>query len=362
MRSLNLKYMQNIRLTSSQAATIKKIGEYQGKQALFSRQTPEILDSLRRVAKIESTESSNRLEGVTAAPDRVKALVADSADPVDRPEQEIAGYRDALALVHESGSYMNLSTMTIRRIHKVMYQYLPVPGGEFKRNDNQIVEIMPDGKRRVRFTPVAAKDTEDAIDTLARNFDHATRLPNMEPLIVIPLAVFDFLCIHPFDDGNGRASRLLTLLLLYRQDCQVGRFISLERIVEQSKTTYYETLETSSQGWHDSEHDPHPWLNYFWGVLLRAYEEFESRVGEIRNTKISKSEQIRMAVERRAAPFSLADIQHECAHISRDMIKLVLRDLKAEGRILLVGKGRGARWINNPEAEMSSSESEVPKS
>lgn len=353
MRSLNLNFMLNMRLTASQAATLKKIGEYQGKQALYARQTPEILESLRRVAKIESAESSNRLEGVVAPRDRVKALVAESSDPTDRSEQEIAGYRDALDLVHESSKYMAFSTSAIRQLHTVMYQYLPIEGGHWKRNDNEIVEILPDGTRDLRFKPVSAAETQDAIDTLAQNFAHTINRQDIEPLIVIPLAVLDFLCIHPFDDGNGRVSRLLTLLLLYKYDYQVGRFISLERIIEQSKTTYYETLKASSQGWHDGEHDPHPWMNYFWGVLLRAYGEFQDRVGEIRSTKISKAEQIRMAVDRKIAPFSISDIEEECPHISRDMIKLVLRDLKEEGRIILKGKGRGSRWINNPQPEKS---------
>jgi Fic family protein len=343
--------MQNIRLTGSQAATLKKIGEYQGKQALFARQTPEILDSLRRVAQIESAESSNRLEGVVAPRERVKALVAESSDPVDRSEQEIAGYRDGLDLVHESAAYMAFTTSTIRRLHEVMHQYLPIEGGRWKGKDNEIVEILPDGTRDLRFKPVSAEETPDAIDTLAQHFAHTMGRSDIEPLIVIPLAVLDFLCIHPFDDGNGRVSRLLTLLLLYKYDYHVGRFISIERIVEQSKTTYYETLKKSSQGWHDSEHDAHPWMNYFWGVLLRAYAEFEERVGEIRSTKISKTEQIQMAIDRKIGPFSISDIETECPHISRDMIKIVLRDLREKGRIVLKGKGRGARWINNPQEE-----------
>jgi Fic family protein len=187
------------------------------------------------------------------------------------------------------------------------------------------------------------------METLVHNYSHAIDQYSIEPLIVIPLAILDFLCIHPFKDGNGRMSRLLTLLLLYHFGYEVGRFISLERIIEESKSTYYDALRDSSQGWHEGEHDPYPWMNYFWGVLLRAYREFEDRVGEIRTSKVSKTEQIRMAVERQVGPFSISNIEHECPHISRDMIKLVLRDLRDEGRIVVQGRGRGAKWIRNAE-------------
>jgi Fic family protein len=349
MRSLNLNFLQDIRLNAKQAATLKKIGEYQGKQALFARQTPEILESLRRVAEIESTESSNRLEGVVAPRERVKALVNETARPEDRSEQEIAGYRDALEQVHESSSYMAFTVATIRQLHNMMYRYLPEEGGQWKRKNNEIIEKMPDGSRDIRFTPTPANETSDAMETLASNYGHVIERTDIEPLIYIPLTVFDFLCIHPFDDGNGRVSRLLTLMLLYHYDYQVGHYISLERIIEESKTTYYEVLKKSSQRWHEGEHDPHPWLNYFWGVLLRAYDEFEDRVGEIRSKNISKTEQIHMAVERQVGPFAISDVEDECPHISRDMIKVVLRDLRDAGVIKLKGKGRGSKWIRNPE-------------
>lgn len=348
MRSLNLRFLEAIRLKPSQASALKKIGEFQGKQALFARQTPEILESLRRVARVESTESSNRIEGVTAPRARVEAIVRDDARPQDRSEQEIAGYRDTLETIHESAQYMALSVPTIRQLHSMMYRYQPEEGGDWKRVDNKIVEKDAAGNiTRVRFEPVAADDTATAIETFVRNYEHAVGKGDLEPLIVIPLAVLDFLCIHPFNDGNGRLSRLVTLLLLYHFEHQVGRYISLERIVEESKETYYEALHKSSQGWHEGEHDAGPWIDYFWGVLLRAYREFEDRVGEIRSRRISKTEQIRMAVDRRVGPFAISDIERELSHISRDMIKLVLRDLKDEGAISLQGRGRGARWVRN---------------
>lgn len=331
-----------------QGSTLKKIGEFQGKQALFARQTPEVLESLKRVAQIESSESSNRIEGVTASPGRVKAMVMESSQPQDRPEQEIAGYRDALELIHESAEYMALSRMSIKQMHSMLYRYLPETGGQWKRRDNKIIEVTDKGQE-VRFEPVSAKKTPEAIETLVRNFDQAVNQHGLEPLIVVPLAMLDFLCIHPFTDGNGRVSRLLTLLLLYHFDYHVGRYISLERIVEESKTTYYETLKQSSQKWHEGEHDPHPWMNYFWGVLLRAYQEFEDRVGEVRTSKLSKNEQIRMAVDRKIGLFAISDIESDCPHISRDMIRLVLRELRDEGVLGVRGRGRGAKWLRTAD-------------
>jgi Fic family protein len=350
MRSLNLKFIENVRLTPAQASALKKIGEYKGMQALFARQTPEVLDSLRRVARIESSESSNRIEGVTAPPDRVRALVLEDTKPRDRSEQEIAGYRDVLELIHESAEYMALSIHTIKQLHGRMFSYQPEEGGQWKRIDNKIIETNDDGSiKDIRFDPVSAVDTDSAMEELVRNYDLAVNQYSLEPLIVIPLTVLDFLCVHPFLDGNGRMSRLITLLLLYHADFQVGRYISLERIVEESKATYYEALKASSQDWHQGKHDPNPWINYFWGVLLRAYSEFEERVGEIRSKKLSKTEQIRMAVERKVGPFAISEIEEECPHISRDMIKLVLRDLRDAGAIAIKGKGRGAKWVRLAE-------------
>jgi Fic family protein len=346
MRSLNLRFVESIRLSPLQASALKKIGEYMGKQALFARQTPEILESMRQVARVESIESSNRIEGVTAPRARVEALAADESKPLDRSEQEIAGYRDAMEMIHESHEYVALSIHTIRQLHSMIYRYLPDDGGDWKRVDNRIVETDPDGKiSRIRFEPVSAAETPEAMETFVRNYDLAVKQHELEPLIVIPLAILDFLCIHPFHDGNGRMSRLLTLLMLYHYGYGVGRYVSLERIVEESKESYYEALRKSSQGWHEAAHDPDPWINYFWGILIRAYGEFEERVGDVREKKVSKTEQIRMAVDRRVGPFAISDLEKELPHISRDMIKLVLRDLKEEGSIQVQGKGRGAKWV-----------------
>ena len=293
MKSLEANYLSKLTFTPDQLATLRAIGEFQGKQKLYYEQSPEILKNLQRVAEIESTESSNRIEGITAPYERIEALVLKQTAPKNRSEQEVAGYRDALELIHGSAEHMEFTANVILQLHSVIYRYLSGQGGKWKPTDNDIRENYPDGTFRVRFKPVSAVLTPSWMEHLAQNYKEAIHTKLMEPLIVVPLGILDFLCVHPFTDGNGRMSRLLTLLTLYHFDYKVGRYISLERVFEESKQGYYETLEESSKGWHQGKHNPHPWLNYFWGVLIRAYKEFENRVGTIQSGKGTKTDQYR---------------------------------------------------------------------
>ena len=345
MKSLAPGYLKALSFSAEQLSTLRALGEHRGKQDLYARQTPETLKALRTIAVIESVESSNRIEGVVAPRERVQAVVLKTSQPVGRSEQEIAGYRDALEMIHDSAEHMPFSVNVVRQTHNLLYRYLPQEGGSYKATQNDIVEREPDGTiSRVRFRPTSPVETPQAVDDLVRLYEDAVDNLNIEPLVVIPLAILDFLCIHPFADGNGRTARLLTLLLLYHYNYQVGRYISLERFFEQSKTSYYETLEASSQGWHEGEHDPYPWMTYFWGVLLAAYKEFEARVGEVRGDHGSKTDMIRAAVARKLAPFAISDIERELPTVSRDMVRVVLRQLRDEGVIEAVGRGRGAKW------------------
>jgi len=345
MHSLTDTYLHALTFSTAQASMLQTLGEYRGKQALFSQQTPEVLEALKNAAVVESSESSNRLEGITAPHHRIEAVVGQGATPENRSEQELAGYRDALSGIHAAGAQMTFSVATVRELHKTMYLYMIENGGQFKKKNNEIIELHPDGSfKRVRFTPVSAAETPHAMQTLVQRYEHAAQDLQIEPLVVIPLAMLDFLCIHPFRDGNGRVSRLLTLLLLYHSEYLVGRYISLERIVEESKQTYYEVLEHSSRQWHDGRHDAAPWLNYFWGVLVRAYREFEERVGTIKRGKGAKTDAVRDAVLRRHVPFAISDIEDACPWVSHDMIRLVLRQLRDEGAIKAEGGGRGAKW------------------
>jgi Fic family protein len=345
MQSLTSSYLAALRYDGLQMATLRALGEYRGKQRLYAAQSPEILADLRQVAVIESTESSNRLEGVIVTPARLKSLVIRNAAPKSRLEQEVAGYRDALALIHEAAAHMPFTEGVILQLHTMLYRYMPQPGGRWKATNNDIVERHPDGSTRVRFQPVAAHLAPMAMTDLTQRYAAALDRHLADPLVLAPLTMLDFLCIHPFTDGNGRMSRLLTLLLLYQFDYTVGRYISLERIFEESKEGYYETLEASSQGWHEGQHDVRPWLDYFWGALLRAYKEFEERVGTIERGRGRKGDRIRLEVLKRTQPFSISEIEEACPGVSRDTVRLVLRAMKAEGLIAPLGKGRGAKWI-----------------
>jgi Fic family protein len=343
-KSLSPSYLNAISFDGDQASTLRQLGEYRGRQDLFRKQAPEVLASLRQLAVIESTESSNRLEGVTAPRERVEALVLRPTVPANRSEQEIAGYRDALNLIHEASAEMVFSVNVILQLHSILYRFQPGGGGRWKPTQNDIVERNPDGSiRRVRFTPVAPVATGQAMDDLVGGYAQALA-EQQEPLVVIPLAILDFLCVHPFADGNGRTARLLSLLLLYHFDFEVGRYISLERVIEESKETYYEALEASSSGWHQGRHTPHPWLRYFWGILLAAYKDFERRVGAIRDAPGAKTALVEEAVRRRWRPFAISDIEAECPGVSRDMIRHVLRAMRERGEIRITGRGRAAKW------------------
>ncbi|MYE07648.1 MAG: hypothetical protein F4X95_02720 [Oligoflexia bacterium] len=352
MQSLSPKFIDSLNFTSSHLADLRKLGEFRGRQDLFSKKSEEALKVLKQHAIIESVESSNRLEQITAPYQRIKGLVNKSTAPKNRSEKEISGYRDALNLIHESYEYMELSVNVIKQLHTIIYRHLPEDGGRFKLADNKIVERDPDGNViRERFTPVPALQTPQAMESLCQNYMDFLNNYNTDPLILLPLLILDFLCIHPFKDGNGRISRLLTLLVLHRHGYEVGKYISLERIFEESKEGYYRTLHKSSQGWHESKHDPFPWMEYFWGVVIKAYKEFEERVVYIKDTiggKGSKAEQIKFAIGKKIGPFSISDIEKDCPGISRDMVRHVLRQLRDEGAIQSQGIGRSAKWQVNP--------------
>lgn len=344
MRSLTHRYLDTIRLGGSDASTLTALGEFKGRQELFRRQAPELLATLKDAAIVESVESSNRIEGVTAPLDRIEAVVRNNSTPRDRSEQEIAGYRDALALVHDSALAMTFSVNVILQLHTMLYRYHAGNGGRWKMTQNEIVERTADGTVHcVRFKPPGPVETPQLMLALETQYERAVAAGH-EHLLIAPLAILDFLCIHPFSDGNGRASRLLTLMLHYHAGLDVGRYVSLERIVEESKETYYEALEASSQGWHDGTHDPIPWLRYFWGMTVRAYKEFEERVANVRVGRGGKTDVVEQAIARRIGAFSISEIEADAPGVSRDWVRRVLGRMKVEGRIVLHGRGRGAKY------------------
>ena len=345
MGSFDKAYLDHLRFSAEHVATMRALGQFRGRQDLFRRQAPEALQALREAAIIESAESSNRIEGVTAPRERIEALIKRPAVPRDRSEEEIAGYRDALNLIHESALEMEFSTNVILQLHGMLYRYQAGVGGRWKMTPNEIVERNADGSlHRVRFVPVSPVATPAAMEELTGGYARALD-EQREPLLLIPLAVLDFLCVHPFADGNGRMARLLTVQLLHAAGYEVGRYISLERLVEESRETYYEALEASSQRWHAGKHDALPWTTYLWGVLLRAYREFEERVGTIREGRGSKTDLVEQAVARRTHAFGIAEIEAECPGVSREMVRHVLQGLRADGKLSVEGSGRGARWV-----------------
>ncbi|MBI3602393.1 MAG: Fic family protein [Candidatus Omnitrophica bacterium] len=319
------------------------ISEYKGKQDLYARQSPQILKNLLEIALIESVESSNRIEGVTVDKDRLKPLIIGNTKPRDRSEEEVAGYRKALDWIHKKYESLRITPDTIKQLHRFC-RGESWDAGKFKEKDNDIIRKHPDGRVEVVFKPVSAQKTPEMIEQLCLTYENGLAQLKYPPLYAVACLVLDFLSIHPFRDGNGRVSRLLTLLALYQQGFVVGKYISLERIIEQSKESYYETLNKSSQRWHEAEHNGMAWFNYFLGTVLSAYKEFEERAGNLKPTRGIKTEIVESAINRQFSEFSMSDIEKECPNVSRPMIRVVLEDLRAKGKVEVLGIGRSARW------------------
>jgi Fic family protein len=344
LSSFATPFLASLAVPPRMVQTIRLIGEHKGRQELYRLQAPEKLENLRQVAVIQSVESSNRIEGVVAAPGRLEALMREKTTPRDRSEGEIAGYRDVLATVHESAADIPFSETVVLQLHRDLMKFSTTEGGRWKVAQNEIEEVRPDGTRFVRFSPTPPHLTEAAMRLLHQRFREAINDGQHDPLILIPLYVLDFLCIHPFLDGNGRMARLLSVLALYHQGYEVGRYISLERLIEDTKQSYYETLYRSSQGWHESRHDALPWVEYWLGTLLAGYREMEGRIGKLSTGHGSKTDIVVLAVDRMLGSFSISELEAACPTVSRDWIKSVLEQLRKEGRIELTGRGRGARW------------------
>jgi Fic family protein len=319
------------------------IAEAKGRQDLYTRQAPQVLRALREIAFVQSVESSNRIEGVTVDPARLRPLVVGDARPCDRSEEEILGYRRALNLIHTSASDLSITPDLFQRVHRTI-QEGSGDAGQWKRVDNEIVELRPSAPPIVRFRAVSAAETPRAVDELCLSYRHALDQERVPPVLAMACLVLDFLCIHPFRDGNGRVSRLVTLLALYQHGYEVGRYISLERLVEETREDYYEVLRRSSENWHEGRHDLLPWLNYFLAILRRAYREFEERVGQVRTPRGAKAALVEAALDAFPGEFTLADLERASPGVSRDMVRRVLRQLQKAGKVVCLGRGPGASW------------------
>lgn len=343
MLSLDQKKLAEISIPVGTGWLLGSCMEARGKQDLWMRQKPEVLEVLREQAIIQSVESSNRIEGVTIPADRLRPVVLGKAKPRDRSEEELAGYRQALDWIFSRKRQVSIIPKVIQRLHAFAQGGFSGDAGEWKKRDNEIIEILPNGERRIRFVPTSAKDTPKIMDALCRNYREACDDQRVPPLLIVATFVFDFLCIHPFRDGNGRVSRLATTLLLQSHGFQVARYVSLERLVEQSKEEYYGVLAECSQGWHEGKNAVVPWWNYFLSVLRLAYKEFERQV-ESTEARPAKSDLVRQTVLAQVEQFTLGDLAAQLPSASTQLIKKILAELKKQGKIRLVGRGRGARW------------------
>lgn len=339
---------KNANVPTSTVWYLTDLSEARGKQELFTGQSPPRLKVLREHALIESAISSNRIEGVTVDQSRVKAVVLGKSLLRDRDEQEIRGYRDTLKLIHEHVAKLAISEKTILRLHRLSRANIG-DAGKYKEKESDIIEKLPDGRVRVRFKTVTARKTPAAMHRLIDEWNESLNERVVHPAIAMAAINLDFLCIHPFRDGNGRVSRLLLLLQCYHLGYEVGRFISLERVIEENKERYYETLEQSSQGWHEGKHDPWPYINYILYILKTAYREFEERVGTLSVARGAKTSMVLDAIERLPESFRMVDLERAAPNVTRDMIRVVLNRLKKEKKIYCEGHGAAAVWRKGPK-------------
>lgn len=333
-------------LTPSIVGQIAALHEYKGKQDLYISAKADTLSALLEIAKIQSTKASNSIEGIYTSDERLHALVVEKAEPRSRSEEEIAGYREVLTTIHENYEYISIRPNTLLQLHRDLYSFGgKEAGGRFKNTDNIIAETDREGNEHIRFKPVPAFQTPEAIEDLCQAFDEALDKGEYDALLLIPMFVLDFLSIHPFNDGNGRMSRLLTLLLLYRCGYIVGKYISIEMLFEKSKETYYEALKASSAGWHESKNDYQPFTSYYLGVILKAYQEFQDRVEHLHGKALSKADRIKAVFQKRLGKITKADISALCPDISISTIERTLKEMMDAGEIQKVGSGRGTGYI-----------------
>ena len=352
MRTLNYKNVYQKLLSPEIVSYLAQIHEMKGQQNLFVEAQKDALAELLEIAKIQSTEASNRIEGIITTEDRLKKLVMNKTTPKGRSEREIAGYRDVLNTVHENYDYLPIRPGMILQLHRDLYKFSnSAMGGTFKNSDNIIAEELPDGTKRIRFQPIPAWETTEAMDTLCKALQEASVDPELDPLLLMPMFILDFLCIHPFNDGNGRMSRLLTLLLLYRSGYLVGKYISIERLIADSKETYYEVLQESSNGWHEEENDYLPFVRYMLGIVVAAYREFSSRVDILITKGLSKPDRVREIVRNTTGRITKTQIMRQCPDISQKTVERALTEMLKNSEIIKIGGGRYTSYTWNWEKE-----------
>ena len=345
MRNFNYSEIKNQKWDSETLSLVAAIYKAAGKQELYLKQRPQELEKLVNIAKIQSTEASNAIEGIITTNTRLKQIIAEKTTPRNRNEQEIAGYRDALSIIHESFDTIPLTQNYILQLHKIMCSHMNNPlAGKTKNVQNYISATYPDGHAEVLFTPLSPFETPDALDIICEEYNRVIGNMEVDPLIMIPVFIHDFLCIHPFNDGNGRVSRLLTTLLLYQSGFYVGKYISLEAKIADNKDLYYEALGKAQVGWHEGEDDASAFIKYLLGTILAACKDFEERF-ELVEEKLPAIEVVRKATQQKIGSFKKQDIRELCPSLSLSSVEGALRKLVASGEIRKEGVGKATYYI-----------------
>jgi Fic family protein len=345
MRTFNYSEIKNQKWDSDILSLIAAIYKEAGKQEMYLKQRPEELEKLVEIAKVQSTEASNAIEGIVTTSTRIKQLVEEKTTPKNRDEQEIAGYRDVLNIIHESFDAIPITQNYILQLHKILYSHMNNPmAGRTKSVQNYISATYPDGHVETLFTPLAPYDTPHALDIICEEYNRVIGNMEVEPLIAIPIFIHDFLCIHPFNDGNGRMSRLLTTLLLYRNGFYVGKYISLEAKIAKNKDLYYDALGQAQIGWHEGSEDSMPFIKYLLGTILSAYKDFEERF-KLVETKLPALETVRRATLNKIGRFTKQDIRELCPSLSISSIESALRKLVASGELKREGSGKSTCYF-----------------
>ncbi len=348
MREISYKERWKELLVPEIVQLLTKIHEFKGEQALFIEAHADELEYLVEIAKIQSTDASNRIEGIFTSDERLKLIALDKTMPKTRNEFEIAGYRDVLNTIHDSYEHIPIKPAIILQLHRDLYKFGgSSAGGKYKVSDNIITEEDSQGNRHVRFSPVPAWEKPEMIQSLCNAFDEIMKKEMADPLLIIPMFILDFLCIHPFSDGNGRMSRLLTLLLLYHSGYIVGKYISIEKLIEISKDTYYEALQSSSVNWHEETNDYAPFVKYMLGVVVNAYREFSARVKLLSTSGLSKPERVREIIKETLGTITKTEIMKKCPDISQVTVQRALTELLTSGEIIKIGGGRYTKYTWN---------------
>lgn len=345
MRSFNYSAFKEQKWDSGILGLIAAIYKEAGKQEQYLKQRPQEMEKLIEIAKIQSTEASNAIEGIVTTSTRIKQLVEEKTTPRNRDEQEIAGYRDVLNVIHESFDAIPITQNYILQIHKMLYSHMNNPlAGRTKSVQNYISAAYPDGHTEILFTPLAPYETSESLDRICEEYNRVIGNLEVEPLIIIPIFIHDFLCIHPFNDGNGRMSRLLTTLLLYQNGFYIGKYISLEAKISKNKDLYYSAMSQSQTGWHEGKEDDLPFIKYILGTILASYKDFEERTSLVQE-KLSALEMVRMASKSKIGRFNKQDIRELCPTLSDSSIEGALRKLVAAGELKKEGKGKSTCYF-----------------